>query len=629
MPNTDDFLLPSICRRDELQWKLKSNILVNDSFKLLRCGKLTYQVIVPWSILHFPYVKAAILSTYNDEPCGPCDIVRNSTGDLYDKKNKTTTTPDSTTEDYFQNDRGSMIVSDRAVTTESYPGTTEDISTVDGAAESFASSTSEYRFENSQDTNEETSITSFLEFHIATESKTATNLISQEDNCAMEFESEKFDESTTLPLTMDITTGSTYLHDTEDAISTSFDSYDTTDLVNTATSDLTTEDPSNSDDVKITRLPTEEDISMNRHYLQDTEDVISTSFFTPLPAEEKISKHEHYLLGAEDTSSTSLFTSDITDSINTVTSGLMTEDASSSDMVSITRSPEEELPTNDDYLDRITENLAMTTSNPSFTDVTSGSSSNYVSTLDTIVENIETTTEEAETSTVDKILSEDQSVNETSVEKDDVVSSRSGNFDTNLQTEYSAENYRSTENTTDRKLEKTLNSGTTENVPIEENLGTNEDFHLRQDGSKKTEDTERTGGLFEIPIRIIMHAPHFHVDGESTRMHEYLVLKTGSAEHHSHLGSHDATRLYSGPQDFHSKSGVIPSEEIEAKPWSMANVIYNKNESPGLYGEVADFWREAGSQEIYEDGEGATRPEDQQIAEEVFEVTVKYQFSDT
>ncbi|XP_076301850.1 uncharacterized protein LOC143219945 [Lasioglossum baleicum] len=38
-----------------------------------RCGKLTYQVIIPWSILYFPYVKAAILSTYKEYPCGPCD----------------------------------------------------------------------------------------------------------------------------------------------------------------------------------------------------------------------------------------------------------------------------------------------------------------------------------------------------------------------------------------------------------------------------------------------------------------------------------------------------------------------------------------------------------------------------
>ncbi|XP_050459199.1 uncharacterized protein LOC126855513 [Cataglyphis hispanica] len=38
-----------------------------------RCGKLTYQVMVPWSILYFPYVKAAILSTYQEDPCGGCD----------------------------------------------------------------------------------------------------------------------------------------------------------------------------------------------------------------------------------------------------------------------------------------------------------------------------------------------------------------------------------------------------------------------------------------------------------------------------------------------------------------------------------------------------------------------------
>jgi hypothetical protein len=38
-----------------------------------RCGRLVYQVISPWSLLSYPYVKAAILSTYNDDPCGPCN----------------------------------------------------------------------------------------------------------------------------------------------------------------------------------------------------------------------------------------------------------------------------------------------------------------------------------------------------------------------------------------------------------------------------------------------------------------------------------------------------------------------------------------------------------------------------
>ncbi|XP_066591160.1 uncharacterized protein [Prorops nasuta] len=47
----------------------RDQILVID-----RCGRLTYQVIVPWSILYFPYVKAAILSTYKEDPCGLCDL---------------------------------------------------------------------------------------------------------------------------------------------------------------------------------------------------------------------------------------------------------------------------------------------------------------------------------------------------------------------------------------------------------------------------------------------------------------------------------------------------------------------------------------------------------------------------
>lgn len=46
----------------------KDQVLVID-----RCGYLAYQIVVPWSILHFPYVKAAILSTHKDDPCGPCD----------------------------------------------------------------------------------------------------------------------------------------------------------------------------------------------------------------------------------------------------------------------------------------------------------------------------------------------------------------------------------------------------------------------------------------------------------------------------------------------------------------------------------------------------------------------------
>ncbi|XP_011499983.1 PREDICTED: uncharacterized protein LOC105363878 [Ceratosolen solmsi marchali] len=56
----------------ELQIWLKLKAFPDQILVIDRCGRLTYEVIVPWSILHFPYVKAAILSTYNDEPCGYC-----------------------------------------------------------------------------------------------------------------------------------------------------------------------------------------------------------------------------------------------------------------------------------------------------------------------------------------------------------------------------------------------------------------------------------------------------------------------------------------------------------------------------------------------------------------------------
>lgn len=63
-------LSPSIW---ELMGTTKDDIMVFD-----RCGRLTYHVIMPWSMLTYPYVKAALLSTYHDEPCGQCNITTTS-----------------------------------------------------------------------------------------------------------------------------------------------------------------------------------------------------------------------------------------------------------------------------------------------------------------------------------------------------------------------------------------------------------------------------------------------------------------------------------------------------------------------------------------------------------------------
>ncbi|CAB3386676.1 Hypothetical predicted protein [Cloeon dipterum] len=39
---------------------------------LARCGRVTFHLSLPWSQLHLAYVKAAILATSKDQPCGTC-----------------------------------------------------------------------------------------------------------------------------------------------------------------------------------------------------------------------------------------------------------------------------------------------------------------------------------------------------------------------------------------------------------------------------------------------------------------------------------------------------------------------------------------------------------------------------
>lgn len=45
----------------------------NQAYVLDNCGRLTYIIVPPWSHIQFPYIKAAILSTIYDLPCGHCN----------------------------------------------------------------------------------------------------------------------------------------------------------------------------------------------------------------------------------------------------------------------------------------------------------------------------------------------------------------------------------------------------------------------------------------------------------------------------------------------------------------------------------------------------------------------------
>ncbi|XP_026466093.1 uncharacterized protein LOC113369747 [Ctenocephalides felis] len=62
--------------KDDAYSRIKHGLGADDNHVLVidRCGRLAYQIINPWSLIQFPYVKAAILSTYHDEPCGTCKI---------------------------------------------------------------------------------------------------------------------------------------------------------------------------------------------------------------------------------------------------------------------------------------------------------------------------------------------------------------------------------------------------------------------------------------------------------------------------------------------------------------------------------------------------------------------------
>lgn len=41
------------------------------------CGRLTYIIYYPWSVIQRPFVKASILSTNYDHPCGKCEVGSN------------------------------------------------------------------------------------------------------------------------------------------------------------------------------------------------------------------------------------------------------------------------------------------------------------------------------------------------------------------------------------------------------------------------------------------------------------------------------------------------------------------------------------------------------------------------
>lgn len=90
-----------------------------------------------------------------------------------------------------------------------------------------------------------------------------------------------------------------------------------------------------------------------------------------------------------------------------------------------------------------------------------------------------------------------------------------------------------------------------------------------------------------------MRAPHVdEYSDRSMKSHEYLVLKTGEPDYHEHLESRES--------DFATNaSQIITNDERQSNTTGDASNrtetikkrTFGKDESPGLYGEVADYWR--------------------------------------
>lgn len=100
---------------------------------------------------------------------------------------------------------------------------------------------------------------------------------------------------------------------------------------------------------------------------------------------------------------------------------------------------------------------------------------------------------------------------------------------------------------------------------------------------------KNTGGAVEsaLSLYVIMRAPHVHRNGRNTEKHTHLILKIGNSDFHGHLDN------FKGIDPLVASSEKNDLKAIEADQENAdRKYIFDKDESPGLYGEIADYWRE-------------------------------------
>lgn len=83
-----------------------------------------------------------------------------------------------------------------------------------------------------------------------------------------------------------------------------------------------------------------------------------------------------------------------------------------------------------------------------------------------------------------------------------------------------------------------------------------------------------------------MHAPHVHINERNTEKHTHLILKFGNPDFHGHLDNFKDIDFPASSEKNDLKSIKTDQENTDR------TYIFDKDESPGLYGEIADYWRE-------------------------------------
>lgn len=90
-----------------------------------------------------------------------------------------------------------------------------------------------------------------------------------------------------------------------------------------------------------------------------------------------------------------------------------------------------------------------------------------------------------------------------------------------------------------------------------------------------------------LSLHIIMRAPHVHRNGRNTEKHTHLILKIGDPDFHGHLDNFKDIDLQVASSKKNDSEAIKANQENADQTY-----IFDKDESPGLYGEIADYWRE-------------------------------------